>query len=79
MKHPIGTRIRFPREITGISETQGPVVFARAGEKGEIMEYGEIFPYSVKVDSWHNAFGAAGEDFEVIDEAAQAAGKEEGS
>ena len=75
MKCPIGTRIRFLRTITGYCETQGPITFANAGEEGEIVGYGTIFPYRVKVDAWGTSFGAKEKDFQrIVEKAAEAKG-----
>jgi hypothetical protein len=43
------------------------VIFANAGEEGEIVGEGVVFDYSVKTDKWPAAFGADRKDFEVIE------------
>lgn len=69
MKLPVGTRIRFLRDISqGPTEETPPFTFARKGDLGTVEEnkYGCHEGHMVKWDNWqHAAFGAKlGEDFE---------------
>lgn len=66
---PVGTRIRFPRQLDGDSDDHSPAkIYAYAGELGEITGHGTREGYWTKADHWPHPFGAAREEFEVVED-----------
>lgn len=68
-KLPIGTRIRFPREVDSPANEEHPhLVYAYAGEEGEIVGHNEWEHegYMVKSTNWPHPFGAKREEFEPV-------------
>lgn len=65
-KLPIGTRIRFLKQLTAPANEDHPdLIFANKGEIGEITSHGSpVGYYGVKRDGWP-AFGASRDEFEV--------------
>lgn len=64
---PTGTRIRFTKELTDSACEDHPnLLYARAGELGEITGHGCREGYWVKTDNWPTPFGAAPHEFEVM-------------
>ena len=67
---PVGTRIRFLRELTTPATGDHPAfLFASRGQLGTITGHGTSEGYWAKTDDWPNAFGAAPGEFEVVTDA----------
>lgn len=64
---PVGTRIRFTKELTASACEDHPnLLYARAGELGEITGHGCREGYWVKTDDWQTPFGAWPYEFEAL-------------
>jgi len=69
-KLPIGTRIRFPRELTIPACGDHPrLLLAFAGEQGTITDHNNVphEGYMVKTDNHAAPFGASDTEFERIE------------
>lgn len=74
---PIGTRIRFVKEISeGASEEHPPLLYAPKEGLGVITGHGCREGYWVKWEAWPKPFGASREEFEPIVTAELADGTE---
>jgi hypothetical protein len=63
----VGTRIRFTKTLTEPASGDHPaLLYAKAGQTGEITGHGCREGYWVKTDDWPNPFGAAPDEFEVL-------------
>ena len=62
---PIGTRIKFVKDLTGDATGEHPAyLYARKGDGGEVTGHGCWEGHWVKWDKWDAPFGAKlGEDF----------------
>lgn len=66
---PIGTRIKFIKELTSPPTEESPAfLFARKDDLGTVTGHGCWEGHWVKWDRWHHPFGATlGVDFIEID------------
>ncbi len=63
-KLPIGTRIRFPHDVTSPANEDHPAaLYARAGEEGRITGYSNFWDYLVEVDGRPHEFGVERHEF----------------
>lgn len=71
-KQPVGTRIRFIKDLLAAATGDHPALqYAPKGQLGTITGYNDWEGYMVKTDNWPNEFGARiGEEFEVIKQGA---------
>ena len=68
-KVPIGSRIRFLKELTeGPCGDHPALLYAKEGELGSVVSYRCSEGYWVKTDGWPNSFGAYRTEFEVVEE-----------
>jgi 8-oxo-dGTP diphosphatase len=62
-----GTRIRFRETLDApASGDHPPLLYANAGEEGEIVGHGTLEGYWVKADGWPEKFGASVKEFIVL-------------
>ncbi len=64
---PVGTRIRFLKDLTEAPDEDRPwIQYAAKGELGTIAGHGTSEGYWAKADSWDKPFGLAPGEFEVV-------------
>lgn len=69
MKIPIGTPIRFTKELScGPSDEHPALLYAKRGQLGEITGWNDRPDegYMVRTSDWQTPFGASPSEFEVI-------------